>query len=70
MLRAQFNPFADLPLKYFVFGIPLVSFIVKYILGYVSEFIGVWKITGNDRITIDIGKANRLDFANNMKRLV
>jgi hypothetical protein len=32
--------------------------------------LGLWKITADDRITVDIGTINRLDGANNMKRLL
>jgi hypothetical protein len=70
MIRAQYNPFADPTLIYWVIGLPMITWPVKTLLGYMAEWVGLWKVTGDDRITIDIGTINRLDNANNMKRLL
>jgi hypothetical protein len=65
-LRTQFNPFADPTINYWVFGIPVLSYVVKRILAFISLKAGLWKVTGEDRITVDVGILNRLDQANNM----
>lgn len=36
MIRAQYNPFADPTLIYWVFGLPSVAFPMKYIMAYTS----------------------------------
>lgn len=48
----------------------MASYIVKRILSFISLKAGLWKVTGEDRITVDVGILNRLDQANNMQRLV
>jgi hypothetical protein len=70
MIRAEYNPFADPTLIYWTFGLPMLAFPFRYLLGYLSQKVGLWKVTGDDRITVDIGTINRLDSANNMKRLL
>ena len=62
--------FADPTLPYFILGLPLIAWPAKYILSFVSSTLGLWKVTGDDRITVDVGTINRLDKANNMKRLL
>lgn len=59
-LRTSYNPFADPTINYWVFGIPAVSYIIKYIMSISSEKLGLWRVTGEDRITVDIGIINRL----------
>jgi hypothetical protein len=70
MIRARYNPFADPTLIYFVIGLPLLAIPVRWLLTFLANSVGLWKVTGDDRITIDIGTINRLDNANNMKRLL
>lgn len=65
MIRASYNPFADPTLMYWVFGLPMLSWPFKYMLQNCANLIGLWRITGDDRITVDIGTVNRLDFSNN-----
>lgn len=39
-------------------------------MSFSADMVSLWKVTGDDRITIDIGTINRLDNANNLKRLL
>jgi hypothetical protein len=70
MIRASYNPFADPTLIYWIFGLPMIVWPVKWLLGFISRKLGLWNLTGEDRITVDIATINRLDSANNMKRLL
>jgi hypothetical protein len=70
MIRASYNPFADPTLLYFAIGVPFIAIPFSVVLKYLSNAVGLWKVTGDDRITVDIGTINRLDSANNMKRLL
>jgi hypothetical protein len=70
MIRASYNPFADPTLLYWAFGLPALAFPFKFVLQFVAESCSLWKVTGDDRITVDIGTINRLDDANNMKRML
>lgn len=70
MIRCQYNPFADPTLMYWILGIPAMAIPFTWLLSYIAKRSGLWKITGDDRITADIGIVNRLDNAHNMKRLL
>jgi hypothetical protein len=70
MIRANYNPFADPTLVYWVFGLPSIAWPFKYCLVSLAEYMRLWEVNGDDRITIDIGLVNRLDAQHNMRRLL
>ena len=70
LVENKHNFFDDPVTVFWVIIIVGGSFPVKYLLAKVSNYIGIWKVTANDRVVVDIGTINRLDQANNIKRLV
>ena len=56
MIRASYNPFADPTLLYFAIGVPFIAIPFSVVLKYLSNAVGLWKVTGDDRITVDIAE--------------
>ena len=70
MIRCNYNLYADVAFPYFLVGFPLIVIPFVFVLKSIAKLLNLWKVTGDDRITVDIGTINRLDGANNMKRLL
>lgn len=70
MIRSNYNPFSDPSALIWCVLIGILKTPIQMILSRVSIAIGVWKVSANDKIVVDVGTVNRLDQANNIKRLV
>ena len=70
MIRNDHNPFADPTLVAWVIIIAVGAVTLRWILNSCSRRLGLWKLTVDGRIRFDNADANKMDAANNIKRLI
>jgi hypothetical protein len=70
MIRNLYNPFADPVLVVYVGAISGLVSPIQALLGKLAKLIQLWEVEVDENQKVDVGAINRLDHANNVKKLV
>lgn len=63
IIRNAYNPYADPTLVLLCVIVVVITKPTHIILRFCADKVGLWKVTGDDRVVVDIGLINRLDKA-------
>jgi len=70
MIRNLYNPFADPVLVVYVAAISGLATPIRALLGKLAGYLALWEVEVDENQKVDVGAINRLDHANNVKKLV
>lgn len=70
MIRNLYNPFADPVLIAYVAAIVGIVAPIRALLGKLAAQVALWEVEADENHKVDVGAINRLDHANNVKKLV